>query len=544
MNAQETVTITRDRVGRLGSYFGGVALLVAILALIWTGLSTLTLLAFAFAAIGIVTWAIFAPRDFRDFISGRQARFGLVAFLSTLLLIGIVAMSFLYVRQRVITFDMTQSSAYTLSPETLEVLRRVNRPIQITGFYTSRTLPAREVDDQFFRLYEVATDGLITRRYLDPEEVPAIAQRFGVVQDGDLFLSYVAEDGSADVSALSRVFRSGGQERDMTEAIMRLLLAGSVTVYFDESHGARAALDGSQVGLSGIHNGMQESGLVTNGLSITTIAEANDDIPIDARAVILPRPLTDFSESEVAVLDRYLKRGGALLIMTDVVFTQDAFLRESGVLNSYLWANYGIRALDAAIVDPGASTQTPLDILSYAVVANTVTPRLNPETAPAVFSLARALEVTVASPQPTVANGRFIMTSELSYAERNLELLGSTNTYTYDEGVDTPGPLTVAAWAEDLQTGARIVLVGDSDFASNGQVVLSDGNGILVTDAITWLTSIEDEVTFAPVAIGIGLPLVAMDGATTQILTFTVVVLIPLAVLIVGIAIWARRSRA
>ena len=136
------------------------------------------------------------------------------------------------------------------------------------------------------------------------------------------------------------------------------------------------------------------------------------------------------------------------------------------------------------------------------------------------------------------------MTSELSYAERNLAQLGSTNTYTFDEGVDTPGPLTVAAWAEDLQTGARIALIGDSDFASNGQVVLSNGNGILVTDAITWLTSIEDQVTFAPVSTAIGLPLVAMDAATVQILTFTVIVLIPLSVLIIGIAIWMRRSRA
>ncbi len=544
MKPNDTITITRSRVGKFGSFVGGVALLVGILALLWTGISTLSLISIALAAVGIAAWAIFAPKDFSGFITGRQARQSLTAFFSTLILIGIVAMAFLYVRERVITFDMTQSSAFTLSRETLDVLRRLARPVQITGFYTSRSLAAREIDDQFFRLYESASNDLITRRYLDPDEVPALAQRFGVIQDGDLFVSYLSEDGTADPNALSRVFRSGRQERDMTEAIMRLLIAGSVTVYFDESHGTRGALDGTQVGLSGIHNGMQESGLVTAGLNVTSIADTGGDIPIDARAVILPRPLVDFTEGEVSVLDRYLQRGGALFIMTDVVFTQDAFLRETGVLNNYLWSNYGLRALDAAVVDPGASTETPLDILSYAVVSNTVTPRLDPSTAPAVFSLARALEVSSSSPRPSVANGRFIMTSELGFAERNLELLGSTNTYVFDDGIDTPGPITVAAWAEDLETGARIVLIGDSDFASNGQVVLSNGNGILITDAITWLTSIDDEVTFAPVTTGIGLPLVAMDDASAQILTFTVVVLIPLSVLIIGIAIWARRSRA
>lgn len=543
MRSQDTITISRDLVGRIGGYVGAVALLIAILALIWTGISTLSIVSGGIAALGIATWAIFAPDDFRGFITGRQARFGLVAFFSTLFLIGIVAMSFLLVRQQVITFDMTQNESFTLSPESLAVLRRINRPIQITGFYTSRALALRAYDDQFLRLYEVATDGKITRRYLNPEEVPAIAQRFGVVEDGDLFVSFVSESGAADAGTLSRVFRSGSQERDVTEAIMRLLIAGTINVYFDESYDARPALDGTQVGLSGIHNGMQESGLITGGLDISLLARNGEDIPLNARAVIIPRPLTDYSETEVGVIDRYLQRGGALFIMAEALFTENAFLREGGAFNSYLWANYGIRALDAVIVDPAASLDTPLTILSYAVVANTVTPRLDPATAPAIFRLARAVEISEGSPRPSVANGRFIMTSEQAYGERNLGLLGSTNTYAFDEAEDIRGPLTVAAWAEDLETGARIVLIGDSDFASNGQVVLSNGNGILVTDVMTWLTSIEDQVTFAPVARGIGLPLLAIDQTGVQVLTFAVVILIPLLVLLTGIGIWLRRSR-
>ena len=43
----------------------------------------------------------------------------------------------------------------------------------------------RELDDEFFRLYETATNGLITRQYIDPDEQPALAQRYGVTEDGD-----------------------------------------------------------------------------------------------------------------------------------------------------------------------------------------------------------------------------------------------------------------------------------------------------------------------------------------------------------------------
>ena len=240
----------------------------------------------------------------------------------------------------------------------MEVLQRVNRPIQITGFYSSRALPAREIDNQFFVLYETATNGLIRRQYIDPDEAPAVAQRFGVQEDGALFLSYLNDDGTVNFDSLARIpvdRTQPQQERDMTEAILRLLVSGTVAAYFDISHGTRDALDANQEGLLGIHNGMQESGFFTSPVDVAAVAVSGGDIPQDASVLILARPVTDYTEAEVGVLDRYLDRGGALLILADVLFNEDRFLRADGILNNYLWANFGVRVLEAAIVDPVAS---------------------------------------------------------------------------------------------------------------------------------------------------------------------------------------------
>ena len=49
----------------------------------------------------------------------------------------------------------------------------------------------------------------------------------------------------------------------MTQAISRLLLSGTLTVYFDTGLGERDPLDTSQEGISGINNGVRESGLIT-----------------------------------------------------------------------------------------------------------------------------------------------------------------------------------------------------------------------------------------------------------------------------------------
>jgi hypothetical protein len=541
----QNITITRQRVGQAGAYIGGIALLAGLLGLIWTGLSTLTLLSLTIAIAGLAAWATFTPRDFQTFVTGRQARFSLVAFFSTLLLVGIVAMSYLLVRQNSVAFDMTQSQQFTLSPETFDVLRRVNRPIQVTGFYSSRALPLREIDDQFFVLYETATNGLIRRQYIDPDEAPAVAHRFGVVEEGALFISYLNADGTVDFNSLARIpvnRNTPQQERDMTEAILRLLVSGTVTAYFDVSHGTRDALDSNQEGLLGVHNGMQESGFLTMPVDVSAVAAAGGDIPQDASVLIMARPVTDYTEAEVGVLDRYLDRGGSILILADVLFNEDRFLKPDGILNNYLWANFGLRALDAAVVDPVASSGTALDVLSAAVASNTVTERLNPETDPAIFRVAKAIEVSTTSPLPTVLNGQFIATTNQAYGETNLQLLGDTNTYAFDDGVDIRGPLTIAAWAFDQATNARVVIIGDSDFVTNGQVGLSLGNGILFTDSITWLTGLNERITFAPVSIGFGLPLIMNPEARSGLL-FITVILIPGIVLVAGLAIWSRRAR-
>ncbi len=541
--SQAPIVITRTHVGRFGSYVSGIALLVTLIGLVWDGPSTWVIAAGLVTVFGIITWASFTPRDFTAFVTGRQARYGTIAFFSSLFLVGIVAMTYLLVRQSAFTFDMTLSDQFTLSPETREVLSRVSRPIQITGFYSARSLLTREIDDQFFRLYETATDGRIRRQYFDPDETPALAQRFGVTQDGMVFISYLNDDGSIDFNTLARVPRSQLQERDMTEAIMRLLLAGTITVYFDVSHSARDPLDTSPEGLSGIHAGIQESGLITAPLDIAALAESGDDIPGNAAAVLMIRPLTDYSEAEIGVIDRYLDRGGSLFIMTDVLFSAAPFLAEDGQFNQYLWANYGLRALDAAIVDPVASDRSALDIYSAAAFGGTVSRRFDPETNPALFRLARAVEVNLESAPANISNGRWIMSSELSFGETDLRLLGDTNTYAADAETDLRGPLTIAAWAWDQATDARILLVGDSDFVTNGMVGSELGNGILFTDGMTWLTGINESIQFAPVTVATGLPLIGLPPATRTTFLFIVVFLLPGLVLGAGLYISWRRGR-
>lgn len=540
----ENIAITRSQLSLWASIIGGVALLMGVVGLIWQGgFTPLVITALGIGAVGIVLWAALSPQEFRAFISGRQARYSTSAVFGTLLLVGIVVLVYVVLQRGVIILDMTQGQRYSISNETRDILKKVSRPIRITGFYSPRVLGQREIDDQFFRLYEEATDGKITRNYIDPDEQPATAQKFGVSTDGEVYLSFLNTDGSVDFSSISRLPRSESQERDMTEAISRLLISGTLTVYFDQSHAERDPLSAEPQGLSGINNGIQASGLITYPLSISDLAKSNGNIPDNASAVILARPTTDFSDAEIAVVDRYLQKGGALFIMADVLYNQDAFLKYDGLFNRYLWEHFGVRALDAAVVDEASHGQTLLDLVSAAIYPeNDIARRLNEQNSPTLFKIARPVEITTPSASD-VLNGKVIMTSPQSYGETDLKTLGETETYKYDAGQDIQGPLATVAWAYNRATGAKVLLIGDSDFATNS-LVQTGGNAILFTDGLSWLTGFSDQVDFSPQSFGTGSPVIFVDGQTLDVISFLTVILLPGLVFALGLGIWIRRMRA
>ncbi len=542
---RHTLTITRQQVGQWGSFIGGSALLIGLLGWLWQGvLSPIVIGALVTGVLGIFLWAFMSPQDFTGFITGRQVRYGTVAVFSTLLLIGIVALFYIILQRSALTLDMTQARRFSLSSETERVLSNVTRPIRITGFYDSTAIQQREVDDQIFRLYEAATSGLISREYINPNEQPALAQRFGAYANGSVFLSFLQDGGTVEFDSLARVPRTpgGAQEREITQALARLLLSGTFKVYFETGLGTLDPLDTSQQGLSGIHLGMQDSGLLTDSLNLTALAARGESIPNDASVLILARPTVDLSTAQINTLDEYLQRGGGLFIMADTVFGEGTFLREDSPFNNYLWDNYGLRAHDSVIVDEGSNLRTPLDIVGAAAYTGTaIGQRLDPATAPTLFRLARA--VSINSDAPPVNNGRVLSSSTLSYGEADTVQLTQNNVYSFDANTDIPGPLDIAVWAWDQDTDARILLVGDSDFSTNGFVATALGNAILFTDGTSWLSGLSDSISFAPQAFSTGLPLIFVDTQTLDFIAFLTVILMPGLMLVLGVAIWSRRIR-
>lgn len=540
---QTPVIPLRQRVAQIASIVGALALTLGLIGWVWEGTFSSAILGlFVVGGAATVVWIALAPREAAGLFRGRGARFSTMTVILTLALVALVAIVYLLLQRAVITLDMTQRQDYSLSAETLDLLQDINRPIRITGFYSPRALQERELDDQIFRLYETTTNGLISRSYIDPDENPALAQTFQVAFDGDVFVSYLDEDGAVDFNSLAPVVRETNTERDLTQALSRLLLSGRFKVYFETGYTNIGLTNEGQQGITGVLEGLNQYGVSVAPFDLRAAETSGQPVPEDADALVITRGDQDLTQAAIDVLDTYLQQGGALFILADVVFTRDPLLAENGLFNQYLWQNYGIRALNVAVVDALASGITQLDVGSYAVFPDLeIGGRLNQdENTTALFSITRGLEVDT---DPPVPNGQIIATSPESYGETDWLPLATSNSFDYDAATDVNGPFALVAWANNPETGAKIILTGDTDFITNGRVGSPQGNSILFTDSITWLTGYSESVSFAPQAFSTGLPLVFIAPQTIDRIALFTQLFMPGSMLLAGLGVWTWRSR-
>ncbi|MDL1915352.1 hypothetical protein FBR00_05270 [Anaerolineae bacterium CFX4] len=446
--------------------------------------------------------------------------------LTTVVLAAILVLvvSFLYARteQAALTLDMTESRQFSLTPETLRILERVDRPIQITGFYSSAALRFRELDDMIVRLYVDQTGGLIRSVYYNPDDNPALATQFNLTYDGELFVSYLTDDGQIDFSTIVRVVAENNQERNITSALVRLLDINRFTVAYDTTYSDINPFDTTARGFTGIFNGLGANGILTTSLDLAGLAARGADVPEDIDTILLARMRQQLPPDAIAVLARFLERGGSLLILTDADFTTAPFLAEDSLFNAFLWQNFGIRMLDGIAID-------------------TLSNAPNDTSTRAMFRVARAVQI---DDSPPVSNGMIIATSELSYAETDFASVLNANQYEFSIEDDIAGPVNLAAWAFDETTGARVVLIGDTDWATNGLVSNPVGNSILFTDAIRWLTGFGEELVFAPEGRATNLPTVFLSTQQLDQIALLTVVVMPAGLLLIGLAVWWIRRRA
>jgi len=289
-------------------------------------------------------------------------------------------------------------------------------------------------------------------------------------------------------------------------------------IYFSESSGEASRFDRSDTGLSRL------AGLLELlGADLFTL-EWRTGIPADADLVVIAGPVKDLTPDQTAWLWTYLQGGGRLLLLAEPPFGAVTALKASTGLFQLMWEDMGLRALDDVVVTESSlsrlavppptpvrgsqPTSTPAPAVEVPVLvtefltsnvaqAHPITEGIKGELA---FFDARSLEVD-STPGKGIATP-LVYSDATFYGETDFKAYLDAGYVEYNIGTDTArASLALAAAVENPTTGARIVVIGDKEFATNGSGLQSSppysasflhpDNVHFLLNAVTWLLQVQ-----------------------------------------------------
>ncbi|MBI5427367.1 MAG: GldG family protein [Nitrospinae bacterium] len=499
---------------------------------------------YTLAAIFSINAAFFFVADWdsiKRVLSGRAARYGLNSSILAAVFLGILIFVNLISYRHKYRVDMTEKGYYTLSPQTKKIVGSLPREVKMTAFF--QTDSPNKADFQHLADGYVELTDKIKLEFVDPDKNPAVAKRYGVTTYGTVVL----ESGKQE----SKV--SHATEENLTNGILKAIDDERKTIYFLDGHGERDLDNMEKEGYSEVKKSLEKDNFLVKKLLLMQSGE----VPKDASLLIVNGPQKPILDKERAVIQDYLDQGGSVFLLIDPQSDSgmDAFLKK-----------WGIEAGDDMVIDPlsklfGGDFAAPV-ISQY--THHDITKDFALAT---IFPLARSVKAVPAEGVETV---ELLKTGPNSWGEK--DLTGSK--VKYDEGVDLKGPVAVAVVAtrkikdagaasknktpaadekgpknnasgkNDDAAGAgkprkaTLVVVGDSDFASNAYHGFS-GNGDFFLNTASFLAQEEKLISIRPRERKTSpVQLTRAEGSLMFILGMIV---IPALVIGSGIRVWWRR---
>lgn len=489
------------------------------------------------AIAGLVCTLLYILSQWREIgqsFSGRQARYGSLAAASVLVVLGIlVAINYLSTKYNK-RWDLTAARQFSLSDQSKKVLQDLKEPVRIRVF-------ARSEEFQRFRdrLDEYTYNSKqVTTEYIDPERRPGVAQQYGVTAPGTVVFEYQGRTEKV----------TSDTEQELTNALIKAIQGRQPKVYFTQGHGEKDTTSAERGGFNAINGALASDNFVVDKIVLAQVTE----VPADADVLVIAGPKTDFLGPEIDLLKAYLGRGGKLFVMLDPVLKPEQ-PQPTGL--QALLKDWGIDAANDVVLDVsgmgrliGTDESVPV-AASYP--AHAITQDFQLLTA---YPLARSV-----SPIEGGINGRnaqkLIETGRNSWGEADLKSLSGGQPAKMD-ATDKAGPVSLGAAVSGPATNApapkeapkpgetpkpveaRLVAIGDSDFASNAALGVQ-GNRDLFLNTVNWLAQQENLISIR-----------AKDPEDRRItltadqerrIFYLTVLIVPGLILLAGVQTWWRR---
>ena len=388
-------------------------------------------------------------------------------------------------------WDFSRSQKFTLADQTESALRQLQQPLKITVYFSSTSLgpDAALYGDVQSLLSQFAFSARrkIDIRQADPARELGVANELKEKYQFDgrenaLILDYNGRTKIIPIFDLAEFDMSGIQageppklvefngEAVLTTALIELLNPKKAQVYFVHGH---EEIPEDRLTTLGKYLSRQNAGMMWLNLG------SAGGVPADADVVCIAGPRYDFSEEEIAILEKYWAAHGRLVVLLDPN-------ANTPHLRNFLYG-VGIHPRNDRVQRRADSANQPIfTILPW---VDAIFLQDSPYTKRLVGAVARFTGAT-----------QSLLLDDAGAAEKDIQLRammqategywGEVN-YTdrtsagvrYDDGVDTGEPVIIAASAEkgaarDDRTDvaiSRMVVVGNSAFVEDDALMESRG---------------------------------------------------------------------
>ena len=455
--------------------------------------------------------------------------YGLNTVLASLAFLGICVTLYAFVLRWDASWDLTLEGRTELSPQAIQVLQGLDRDVEITCFFVrtggGEAGIAQSKTRRFLERCSKYTNHLVID-YADPQREPERLEQLRVRRLSGVGTVVLRAGAKHRVIPLSDV-TARLEERDFVNALLNVATNASPKVYFLTGHGERDITnEDRETGGSDFRAWLQKEAYEVDRHFIS----ADDPfVPDDCTILVINGYEASFHPHDIQALDAYIQRGGRILFLADPLFVLNIAQEPVENMKDWLRDRFGIRLGSDIVLSKagnkfsiefvpyfsviGQSADDPYDSVGFRGSFNNGHPITR--TLDKQLQLRAIRTAALEAEMPEGASGRVILrTKPNTWAEtdiqgviENIQGLIEVEPVQDPHEAGGPNPIGVAVSlvppapppgdSEPREEGARIVVLGDGDLASN-EGIAHQGSNALLLNSMAWLSEREDLIAIRP----------------------------------------------
>lgn len=450
-------------------------------------------------------WLYVEQGNLRRLAASQGARYTSTAVLITLVALGITVALNVVANRYDKRFDLTEAQTFTLSDQTRSILKTLSVEVEVLAFF-----PAGSPEELTFRAlmdgYQNETDKL-RLEFIDPFRNPLLTEQYQITSE---FGTVILNAGEAQQRLESRF-----DEEALTNGLVQLTAADKHLICFTTDHNELDPQDNYEgTGLGVAVTRLEGQNYETKSISL--IRESG--VPDDCEVLVAADPQYDFLPAEIELLAAHIASGGHFVLLLEPSHANNL---------ATSMGRYGLSMPDDLVLEMSANAQLFGGDPSYIILdrdAYDFHPIATPITGLTLHRLVRS--VSKGDPIDGITVQELARTTPQAWTKTDLETMTDPNPVPGTDRmgviplmavveVDDPSNIPINAVAPPAPTdgappapptpapvvtrapGARVVVIGDVDFATNA-LVSNSNNLDLLLNTLAWVVGEEEQISIRP----------------------------------------------